>query len=262
MILEIILIIIGIGLVIAGYLIPARKDEEEYDGISREQIADMVSEEVEKSKSRIDGIVDETIDYAIEKTERSMDRLSNEKMMAVSEYSDNVLEQINKSHEEVVFLYDMLNDKHENLKETVAEATKAASEVKESVREAENARTKASRAQEVSAESEPRREKNKPVPIIRNEPVAVPVPEEEEEEEDTSSDSDYYQDEWENLEEPEDDDLDGPEISFNVHTPGNRNSNDRIMELHKEGKSNMAIAKELGLGIGEVKLVIDLYKGQ
>ena len=27
------------------------------------------------------------------------------------------------------------------------------------------------------------------------------------------------------------------------------------------GKSNMAIAKELGLGVGEVNLVIDLYKG-
>ena len=39
------------------------------------------------------------------------------------------------------------------------------------------------------------------------------------------------------------------------------NSNDRILSLHKEGKSNMAIAKELGLGIGEVKLVIDLFEG-
>ena len=40
----------------------------------------------------------------------------------------------------------------------------------------------------------------------------------------------------------------------------NKNSNERILALHKAGKSNMAIAKELGLGIGEVKLVIDLFK--
>ena len=39
------------------------------------------------------------------------------------------------------------------------------------------------------------------------------------------------------------------------------NSNERILELHKAGKSNMAIARELGLGLGEVKLVIDLYEG-
>ena len=40
-----------------------------------------------------------------------------------------------------------------------------------------------------------------------------------------------------------------------------RNSNERILDLHKAGKSNMAIAKELGLGLGEVKLVIDLLEG-
>ncbi len=40
---------------------------------------------------------------------------------------------------------------------------------------------------------------------------------------------------------------------------GSRNSNEKIRELHKAGKSNMAIAKELGLGIGEVKLVLDLF---
>ena len=33
---------------------------------------------------------------------------------------------------------------------------------------------------------------------------------------------------------------------------------DEILRLYKEGKSNVAIAKELGIGVGEVKLVIDL----
>ena len=40
-----------------------------------------------------------------------------------------------------------------------------------------------------------------------------------------------------------------------------RNSNEKILALHREGMSNVAIAKELGLGVGEVKLVIDLFKG-
>ena len=39
------------------------------------------------------------------------------------------------------------------------------------------------------------------------------------------------------------------------------NNNERILELHKQGKSNVSIAKELGLGVGEVKLVIDLFEG-
>ena len=39
------------------------------------------------------------------------------------------------------------------------------------------------------------------------------------------------------------------------------NNNDRILSLHKQGVSNVDIAKELGLGVGEVKLVISLFKG-
>lgn len=35
--------------------------------------------------------------------------------MAINEYSDTVLDSINKSHNEIMFLYSMLNDKHEEL---------------------------------------------------------------------------------------------------------------------------------------------------
>ena len=51
----------------------------------------------------------------------------------------------------------------------------------------------------------------------------------------------------------------GIELMFDSEL-GSMNNNDRILALHKEGKSNMAIAKELDLGVGEVKLVLDLFK--
>ena len=55
----------------------------------------------------------------------------------------------------------------------------------------------------------------------------------------------------------------GPNLNLGVDgagkAVGGRNKNDKILELHNLGKSNMAIAKELGLGVGEVKLVIDLF---
>ncbi|MCR5594249.1 MAG: hypothetical protein K6G12_00220 [Lachnospiraceae bacterium] len=307
MILEIIMIVAGIALLVAGYVIPAKKEEEETpEAFSRDQVQEIVSEEVASVKGRIDDIVDETVQYAIEKTERSMDRLSNEKMMAVSEYSDTVLEQINKSHEEVVFLYDMLNDKHENLKETVAEATRTANEVDEKVKEAnekvkeanekvkeaeeslapivasaaevsknyeaivvesknvEAAQKNVEAAQEVQAEAKQEtKPKNKPVPVLKNEPVNItPIVLPEEPETFENLNDDYVEEEWENLDDTDDDfDPEVPELSFNSRSPGSRNSNERILELHKAGKSNMAIAKELGLGIGEVKLVIDLFKG-
>ena len=40
------------------------------------------------------------------------------------------------------------------------------------------------------------------------------------------------------------------------------NHNDEILERHQAGMSDVEIAKELGLGLGEVKLVIGLYKGE
>ena len=33
----------------------------------------------------------------------------------------------------------------------------------------------------------------------------------------------------------------------------------KVLKMHKAGKSNVAIAKELGLGVGEVQLFIDLF---
>jgi hypothetical protein len=35
-----------------------------------------------------------------------------------------------------------------------------------------------------------------------------------------------------------------------------------ILALHQQGKPDVEIARDLGLGLGEVKLVIGLYKGE
>jgi DNA-binding NarL/FixJ family response regulator len=51
-----------------------------------------------------------------------------------------------------------------------------------------------------------------------------------------------------------------PKVADDAKVSEKKNRNDEILELHKQGKSNVAIARQLGLGVGEVKLVIDLYK--
>ncbi|MBR4768610.1 MAG: hypothetical protein IK088_06505, partial [Lachnospiraceae bacterium] len=132
-----VLLALGIAAFVLSFVIPAKTDEEKTVELSEDMIRDMVGREVESAKEKITEVVDETINYAMEKSERSMDRLTNEKIMAVNEYSDTVLSDINKNHQEVVFLYDMLNDKHENIKTTVADAEKTATEVKQAVKDAE-----------------------------------------------------------------------------------------------------------------------------
>ena len=69
--------------------------------------------------------MEETSEDVVEKAERSLERLTNEKIMAVNEYSDTVLQEIHKNHEEAMFLYDMLNNKHANIKDTVSKVDKA-----------------------------------------------------------------------------------------------------------------------------------------
>ncbi|MDE5940132.1 MAG: hypothetical protein K2H37_13780 [Lachnospiraceae bacterium] len=136
---EIVLIIIGAGIFLLGYLLPAGKKDvdEEVQLISEAEIRKLVEGEAESVRERISDIVDETIGYSIEKTERAMERVANEKIMAVNEYSDTVLEEINKNHKEVTFLYDMLNDKHETLMTDIGEANQVADEIRQTVRDAE-----------------------------------------------------------------------------------------------------------------------------
>ena len=221
---EVVLLVIGIIAFVASFVIPERKRalKEEDRSLGEAQIKELVEKQMQDAKERVSDMVDETITYAVEKTERSMERLSNEKIMAMNEYSDTVLETIHKSHEEAVFLYDMLSNKQENLQETVNQAELQAKKAKSGTAKRGTAKRKTAKTEsDVPGSERPESVQEKP------------------------------------------DDKKTPEIalSFAQAGDGGRNNNEAILALHREGKSNMAIARELGLGIGEVKLVIDLYKG-
>ena len=122
-IMEIVLLVIGILVFVASFLIPNGKgDNLAHDReMARDEIGDLVARELERIRSQVDDTVEEAIKDSMDKTERSLEKLSNEKIMAVSEYSETVLGQINKSQQEILFLYDMLNAKHDNLKNTASE---------------------------------------------------------------------------------------------------------------------------------------------
>lgn len=278
---ELILLIFGGVVFTVSFFLPSgRKDNA--DGnvqVDEEQIKEIIDREVAQARAQISDIVDETITYSMEKTERSMERLTNEKIMAMNEYSDTVLEQINKNHKEAVFLYDMLNDKHENLKNTVSEAVKTATEVKQTVKDAEITAREAKEAKEVREEKEVKEVKEfTPIQAKRVEVIVSPEEMEAAKEQikprkkavrkpktETAEEADSTKEATETKKaEKEEKAEKASRVDLSMAAPvkqGGRNSNERILELHKAGKSNMAIAKELGLGIGEVKLVIDLFEG-
>lgn len=185
-------------------------------------------------RSKMQDKMEETSEDAIEKAERALERLTNEKIMAVNEYSDTVLQEIHKNHEEAMFLYDMLNSKHANIKDTVSKMDKAVKAAENKTLENKTAENKA--AAEKTATDKTATDK-----------TAGTVAEEKK--------ADASQ--TETLIQPEN----SPEIGFMGETvQEGQNNNEKILEMHKQGKSTVAIAKELGLGVGEVKLVIDLYK--
>ena len=226
-VMEIVLLVVGAVIFILSFVIPVKKeDSEEVLGLAKEEIKELISNEMSQIKGQVDDTVDEAIIYAMEKTERSLERLSNEKIMAVSEYSDTVLAEINKNHQEVMFLYDMLNDKHTNLKNTASEVDKTAKEaeaaVKEAVKEVEKAKEviPVFQALNVNAEHLTIRE-DVLAELNAQEEVVQPVVDERQ---------------------------------------AIANRNEAILALHRLGNSDVQIAKELGLGVGEVKLVIELFK--
>lgn len=241
-IMEILFLVFGIAIFIASFVIPEMKHSmnENDKRISEKEIHEIIESEMDAVKNRISDIIDETIDYSVEKTERALERLSNEKIIAVNEYSDTVLTEINKYHKEILFLYDMLNDKQRNLKETAQAVTKTANEAKQAVKNV----IKDSEAMQLEVQSK----------IITSAPESIT---EEVKTESFHLDSNRKEISNQQIRKM----IMQPEVHLTEEDDIGENSNGRILQLHKEGKTHMQIAKELGLGMGEIKLVVDLFEG-
>ncbi|MBD5459604.1 MAG: hypothetical protein HDR26_01490 [Lachnospiraceae bacterium] len=237
-VLELVLLAVGGTIFAVSFIIPVKGERltEKTREILKAEIRKLVAGETNAAKARITDIVEETASGSIEKAERTMERISNEKIMAVSEYSDTVLEEINKNHKEVLFLYDMLNDKHQNLKSVVSETARLTKKMEQTTREAQQAVREAKQAAEKENES------------------AGQVPDEEAGNTEVQWIAASVQ-----IEEDESESGAGEPFSAEEHKSG-KNNNERILDLHQAGKSNVEIARELKLGVGEVKLVIDLFK--
>ncbi len=376
--LEVALLVFGVGAFAGSFLIREKtKEHEEGQQIDPELIRSVIDKEMRDARERVTEVVDETLAYAVEKTERASERISNEKIMAIDEYSETVLADINKSHQEVMFLYDMLNDKHNNLKETVKHVDKTAKEAEEAANAAAVALAAKAKEEAEAKEREKQEEANRKKLLetaatdkdaqekeyARRQMARLILPMQQEmtmhrqldaralemtawaynagnrvQEEKPAElrplvvksveivpadvvNSNDMQPVAESItsvnpvsaadlqalgSRPEDmkvvdvkpADIRPVEVySFAEQAPHierpvkkeapafapentvsamkqpdeyaaqpsagdlNENNNDRILRLHKEGYSNVDIAKELGLGVGEVKLVINLFKG-
>ena len=224
--LEICLVIIGLicvacSFLFSEHLLSGDMKKEMMDGVN----VSGVTEEIVKRE--VEAEVANVIDDKIEAMEVRVDKITTEKIMAMGEFSDEIMKKITQNHDEVMFLYNMLNDKEETLKNTIRdiEAVKASVKKMAIVNDVAKDITKKDLPSE-----KPEKEK------IPEADATNPVT-----------------------------DGNTSEKAATGQTVRKRevsNNNQMILNLYAQGKSNIEIAKELGLGIGEARLVIDLFNSR
>ena len=220
------LTIIGICLIIASFIF-FDKDEV----MSKKQVVmlndyELDEQELAKLQESIRVVVKEYSDQLITDTNQRLSSVSTEKMMEISELADQVLEDIKKNHKECVFLYDMLEDKSENLKQYVS-----------------NSAEKLFAMQKDVMRVLPEESKEQVDEILKDR-------------NDGSQIRDYLVEQVKQLEgnDAPIEDMEGVEDV--------QERNRLILDMVKDGKEPLEIARELDLGVGEVQLVVDLFQGE
>lgn len=248
---TVIMSVIGVLLLVGSCFLPEKAaPETDYDELFRRMAKrELTPEEVERLRQTVDRIISEKTEEVIEKTDDYLSRVANEKIMSVDEFSKQILERLDKNNSDVVFLYNMLAETKEEVKTVIADAGK--------VRESLQAETeKAVKSMEAVAVTEPLpavRQTKKPAAKKSAAKAAA---------EKTPAEKAPAEKKTVRKAAPPDNIAVLPELTV-VAEQENGTDTDlpkgKILELHKKGKSVREISRELGMGQGEVKLVIDLY---
>ena len=120
---AIVLIIIGIAIIIISCFMVDKTDKKNQDFVLNTVLEEKAMD-ISELKHQVEEICQEPTEGYLNKTENQLSQLSNEKIIAVNDFSEQILEKIKLNHEEVVFLYNMLGEKEEELKTLMRNADK------------------------------------------------------------------------------------------------------------------------------------------
>lgn len=130
---EWMLLLIGAIFMIGSFFITERLSPSELNKIaelSEGELKKIIESGRVNAKGRIEEEIDNQLDASMDIVERALEKETNSKIMAISEYSDTVIEGMNKTHNEIMFLYSMLNDKHAELTGMVSDLQRLVSDIK------------------------------------------------------------------------------------------------------------------------------------
>ena len=234
---EIIFVLLGIGILIASCFVGSKEEKTDTAILLQEQALELQKEEIKKYAEQL---LEEKSEETVVKTDDYLSKISNEKIMSVNDFSTQIIEKIDANHKEVVFLYEMLNQKEDEIKQTVQQFDKEKQELQEVIGDVIKltkqikSTMKTDTAKEASAtvkkKTEPKKSTVKPVTDTK---VKTPEPVKAVENR-----------------------IDG-QLEFAEMLPADRQK-EEVLKLHKQGKSVLEISKAMGMGQGEVKLIIGL----
>ena len=183
-----------------------------------------IEKKIRELKDEADSIVKDAHDMLTSE----FNTVSNKKIIEFEEYANQLFEKINMNHKEVVFLYDMLNDKADNIKSLYLKLQEKEKTLNEMISKVENLITKDSSVDDIDVVEEEFKE------VLE---FCCEV------------------------------DDDNKENLNDIQSPVDNSSdyqvqNERIIKLYSMGYSTKDISKKLGIGTGEVALVNNLYKNR
>ena len=268
--LEIALLIFAVILIVVSFFLVDKKSPE--PATTKVPVPDMKQLNVISERAIKD--MNTNANKLIESTEDQLEAISNDKIMAVNEYSDQVIAKIDENHKETVFLYQMLQDKEKELKETTqrmeelriycekllhdnpdtATAAKSTAGIgkKEyfaALDELSNANTPAP----ASDEDRPARKLDIGMEDFSfDEDASQPAPEPEVKENKKMKSKDRAKQRLTTV---------SSDVKQNMvkNAPEKSEKTNEVIALYKKKKSVMEISKLLNMGQGEVKLIIELY---
>ncbi len=252
--LIIVMLVCGIGFIGISFFV---KDDEKHIHTSQNELAKETEQAVslsekqkEEIRSQINEIIEEQLHGIDDRTEASLDRISNTKILEMNEYADTIMNEISRNHNETVFLYDMLNEKAKEVKGTVKDINQTKEQVQKLRKNEEKLQSRQTliteKTKNIHADDSQDEAKER---------LKVLSKQHQEKKEQAPNDTQMQKGQAHELNV-----LKEERQENNTKHPVMQNErNRRILELYESGMNAKDIAKQLSMGIGEVRLVIGLY---
>ena len=277
--LEIGLIIVGI-LIFAGSFFITEKlsssDMKEIAKISEDEVKSIVDNRIAESKDVIDERLHNKLEDAVNDFAIRTDDEYVAKMNQMNEYSEKVLTTMDKTNNEIVFIHSMLNDKQETVTDMTAkldvmksqllqlknDVDERLNELSEQYEENIKLQKEAEFVNGINAEAvEQETVKSFEEDLIDRINEDNDAPEGFKEALITSAVIKGEDQRLDSVSEPAVESDAAPDAAGDVGGTAKAlsGSESDIVKLYKEGYSEIDIAKKLGKGIGEIKLVLGLY---